>query len=68
MIDVASDASFLYCKLGNFGEGFILAKLCFVKIKSLQNGEITLSFTNISKSYPRREFLTSQICLLTLYS
>ena len=35
----------------------------FFKIKSLQNGKITLSFTDIGKSCLRREFLTSQICL-----
>ena len=38
----------------------------FVKIKSSPNGEITLSFTDISKSCPNRNFFTSQICLLTL--
>ena len=36
----------------------------FVKIKPSRNGKITLSFTDIGKSYPSREFLTSQICLL----
>ena len=34
----------------------------FVKIKSSRNGEITLSFTDIGKSYPSRDFLMSQIC------
>ena len=38
----------------------------FVIIKSSQNGEITLLFTNISKSWPNRNFFTLQICLLTL--
>ena len=38
----------------------------FVKTKSLQNGEITLSITDIGKSCFSREFLTSQVCLLTL--
>ena len=38
----------VYCNFGNFPEGF-----SFVKIKSSQNGEITLSFT-------------MQLCLLTL--
>ena len=42
--------------------------LSFVKIKSWQNGEITLSFTDIEKSCPSREFLASQICLLTLFA
>ena len=40
----------------------------FVKIKSLRNRDITLSFTDISKSCPSRKFLPSQVhvCLLTL--
>ena len=37
----------------------------FVKVKSSRIGEITLLFTDISKSRPCREFLTSQIYLLT---
>ena len=40
----------------------------FVKIKYSRNAEITLSFTHIRKSWPSHEFLTSQICLLTLHS
>ena len=40
----------------------------FVKIKSSRNAEITLSFTNIRTSWPSREFLASQICLLTLFA
>ena len=32
----------------------------FVKIKSSQNGEITLSFTDIGKSCPSSDFLMSQ--------
>ena len=39
----------------------------FVKIKSSQNSEITLSFTDIENSCPSREFLVSQISLLTLF-
>ena len=38
-----------------------------VKIKSLRNGEITLSFTDIGKSCPSSEFLPSQVCLLALF-
>ena len=30
--------------------------------------EITLALTDIGKSYPSREFFTSQICLLTLFA
>ena len=40
----------------------------FMKIESSQNGEATLSFTDICKSCLSREFLTSQICLLTLFA
>ena len=35
-----------------------------MKIKTLQNSEITLLFTDVSKSCASREILTSQICLL----
>ena len=38
-----------------------------MKTKSTRNGEITLSFTDIGKSCPGRKFLTSQICLLSLF-
>ena len=37
----------------------------FMKIKHSRNGKITLSFTDIRKSCPSREFLTSQICLFS---
>ena len=40
----------------------------FVKIKSSQIGKIARSFTYISKSFPCREFLTSQICVLMLFA
>ena len=40
----------------------------FVKIKSSQNAEITLSFTDICKSCPSRYFLVSQMCLLIKFS
>ena len=40
----------------------------FMKIKSSRNGEIIMSFTDIGKSYPIREFKTSQICLFTLFA
>ena len=39
-----------------------------MKIKSSQNREITQSFNDIGKSWPSREFLASQICLLTLFA
>ena len=40
----------------------------FVKIKSSRNGEITQSFTDAGKSCPSREFLVSQIYLLTVFA
>ena len=40
----------------------------FVKVKHSRNGETTLSFTDVGKSCPRGEFLTWQICLLTLFA
>ena len=40
----------------------------FMKIKSSRNGKIILSFTDIGKSCPSRKFLTSQLCLLTLFA
>ena len=40
----------------------------FVKIKSFRNVEIPLSFAELGKSCPSREFLTSQLCLLTLFA
>ena len=39
----------------------------FVKINPSRIGEFTLFFTGIGKSHPCREFLTSQICVLTLF-
>ena len=69
--DASSDSGpqVTYCKFGNFREGFIFAKLrSFVKIKSSQNGEITLSFTFIGKSCPSSKFLLSQICLKSLFA
>ena len=49
-----------------FRGGFIFSKLpSLVKIKTSQNGEITLSFADVSKSCPSHKFLMWQICLLT---
>ena len=53
---------------------FIFAKLKashkrnIVKIKSSQNGEITLLTTDIGQSNPSREIFRSQVCLLTLFA
>ena len=38
----------------------------FMKIKSSQNGKITLSFVNMTKSCPSHELFMSEICLITL--
>ena len=51
----------------------IIARVLFslngiVKTKSSRNGEITLSFTDIGRSCHSNEFLTPQICLLTLFA
>ena len=40
----------------------------FIKIKPLRKRAITLSFTDIDKSCFSGEFITSQICLLTLFT
>ena len=40
----------------------------FVKIKFSRNDDITLSTTDIGKSYHSRKFLWSQVCLLTLFA
>ena len=40
----------------------------FRENKTSRNVKITLSYTDIGKSCPSHEFLTSQICLLTLFA
>ena len=40
----------------------------FVKMKSSEKGEITLSTTDIDESYPSREIFRSKVCLLTLFA
>ena len=40
----------------------------FVKMKSSQNGEITLSFTDMVKSCPSHELIALQICYLMLFA
>ena len=40
----------------------------FVKIKSSRNGENILSFSDIGKSCHSRDFITSQICLFSLFA
>ena len=52
----------MYCKLGNFLEGF-----SFVKIISSQNVKISLSLTDVGNSCPSCKFETWQICLLTQF-
>ena len=49
-----------YCKFRNFREGFYFRETShmrsFVKIGPSRNGEITMSFTDVGKSCPSREF------------
>ena len=40
----------------------------FMKINPSRNDEITLSFTDLGQSCPSSKFLTSQICLLRLFT
>ena len=54
--------SSIYCKFGNFLEYFI-----FAKIKPLEIAK-SLSFIDIGKSCPSREFSTSQICILKVFA
>ena len=49
-----------------FSRNFAYAK--FREDKPSRNGEITLSFTDIGKSCPSGEFLTSQICLFARFA
>ena len=51
-----------YCKFGNFREDLFSR----MKINPSQNGEITFEFIDVGKSCPSCEFLTWQICILTL--
>ena len=39
-----------------------------MKTKSSRNGDITLSITDLGKSYTSREFIAPQKCLLTLFA
>ena len=53
----------MYCNFENIREGLFREtsqKFIFVKIKLSQNGKITLPFTKIGISWPRREFQMSQ--------
>ena len=52
----------LYSTFGNFREGFI-----FSKLRPSGNGEIPLSFTDVGKSCPGREFSASQKSLVRLF-
>ena len=49
-----------------FSRNFAYAK--FRENKSWRIGEITLSTTDIGKSYPCSEIFRSQVCLLTLFA
>ena len=48
-------------------EIFVSHMRSFVKITSSRNGQITLLFTDISKSCPKSQFFTSQICHSTFF-
>ena len=39
-----------------------------MKINLLRNGELTLLFTDVDKSGPKREFLTWQVVILKLFA
>ena len=55
-----------YCNFRNF-VGFYF-RMCEVLGKlNLKNDKITLSFIDVGKLGPHREFLTWQICLLPLF-
>ena len=61
-------AALKYCTFGKFRENKTLAKNArFRENKTLAKWRNQL-FTDIGKSYPSCEFLTSQICLLTLFA
>ena len=49
-----------------FSRNFTYAK--FREHRTLGNGEITMSFTDVGKSCPSHEFLMSQMCFLTLFA
>ena len=49
-----------------FPKILFLRNFASVKLKPSQNGEITLSLTDVGKSCPSRDFLTSQMSLNTI--
>ena len=53
----------IYCKFceGLFRKTSLRRRQSSTKLKSMQSGEITLSFTDVGKSCSSRQFLTSQI-------
>ena len=64
--DATHDALFPnYFKFGIFCQGFMMRSS--MKIKPLQNEEITVMFTDVGKSCPSREFLTWQMRLLMIF-
>ena len=55
---------YMYCKFGNFRESYfreISHMRSFVKIKPSRIGDITLSFTDIGKSCPVRDFYIANV-------
>ena len=61
-LDVSTEGNAVNSEI--FARGLFSHRRSFMKIKSSQNGEITLLFTDIGKSCPSHKFLTSQIYLL----
>ena len=60
-----------YCKLRNFREGLFSRNFADVKFrenKILTKLAKSLPLTDVGKSLSSQEFLTSQICLLTLFT
>ena len=64
------------CKFGNFREGLFSRNFAYAKFREnktfakINPHEMAkpLSFTDVGKSCPTREFLTSQICILMLFA
>ena len=55
MTSITTLSTYKDCKFGNFREGFIFAR-SFVKIKTSQIVEISLSLTDVVYSCPSRDF------------
>ena len=66
VLEIMMSTALICTKSGKIG---IFARFgSFVRMKPSRNGEITLSFTDVGKSCPSREFLTWHLCILTLFA